>query len=910
MTGRRVECGVLDQLIGAVRAGESRALLLHGEPGVGKTALLEYLAVQALGCRVVRAAGVESEMELAFAGLHQLCAPLLDRLEHLPVPQRDALRTAFGLSEGPAPQRFLVGLAVLGLLSEGAEQRPLMCLVDDQQWLDRASAQALAFVARRLGAESIGLVFAARGVGPDLAGVPELAVEGLRETDAQALLDVVLSGPIDVRVREQIVLEARGNPLALMELSQGFAPLDLAGGFGLPGMKPLSGSIEDKFSRQIGALPQQTRRLLQIAAADPSGNPALVWRAAERMGIRGDAAAPAADAGLAEIGTRVRFRHPLARSAAYRSASARDRQEVHRVLAEVTDQDLDPDRHAWHRAQAAPGPHQAIAAELERSAGRAQARGGPAAAAAFLRQAATLTPDPVQRAKRALDAARAAVQAGALGSARDLLAMARSGPLSDFEQASVDLLRAQLAFITSRGGEAPALLVKAAKRLEPIDADLSRATYLDALAAAIFAAHLAAPGGDVADVAAAASMAPPPRHTPRAIDLFLDGTAAALHHDYAAGVPMLRDALAAVGTRMPVDEELRLMWLANITANRLWDADRWEQLSARHLQLARDTGALSELPLALTTRACCMLFTGEHSAAESMIHELQAVQDATGSGLVPYVAMGLAAYRSDEARAAALIEATYEDAARRGEGVGIVFADWATTALNNGLGRYDQAVTAGRHALAYDKDAAALNFVLPEVMEAAARGGMPEVAADAYDRIAVMARASGTDWVLGLEARSHALLSEGARAERLFAEAIGRFGRTRLRLELARTHLLYGEWLRQERRGSEARDQLRTAHGMLEAMGVTAFAERAGRELRAAGGTVHKRITPARNEELTAQEGQIARMAGDGLSNQEIGARLFISARTVQYHLRKVFAKLGITSRSQLDRVLPGGTNI
>ena len=715
----------------------------------------------------------------------------------------------------------------------------------------------------------------------------------------------MLPGPIDGRVRDQIVAETRGNPLALLELPRGLTLAELAGGFGLPGAVPLAGSIEESFRRRVGALPRQSRRLLLLAAADPTGDPALVWRAARRLGIGAGAAAPAADADLAEFGTRVRFRHPLARSAAYRSAPAQDRQEAHRALAEVTDQRLDPDRRAWHRAQAAPGPDEKVAAELERSAGRAQARGGLAAAAAFLKQSATLTLDPAQRAGRALAAAQAKIQAGAFDVARDLLAMAESGPLSDFQQASVDLMRAQLAFVTSRGGDAPALLLKAAGRLEPIDPDLSRATYLDALSDAIFAGRLASPGGDVLEVARAASAAPPPRHTSRVPDLLLDGTAAGLHVGYAAGVPALRRALADFGAGMSAEEELRWMWLGCSTAMRVWDDDRWELLSARYVQLARETGALSELPLALTTRAYMLLFAGDLTTAASLTDELHAVKEATGSALAPYGALGLAALRGDEAEASALIDATMEDVTRRGEGVGITFAQWANAALNNGLGHYDKAVAAGRHATAYDKDLASLRWSLVELIEAAARSGMTETATGAYRQLTEMASASGTDWVLGAQARSHALLSEGEAAERLYRESIALFGKTRLRVDLARTHLLYGEWLRRERRRIDAREQLRTAHGMLEAMGIAAFAERARHELQATGETARKRTLPARHEDLTAQEAQVARLARDGLSNPEIGTRLFISAHTVQYHLRKVFTKLGIASRSQLDRVLP-----
>ena len=427
LLGRRSESEALDRLLGAVRAGQSRALVLRGEPGSGKTALLDYLVEHASGCRVARAAGVQSEMELAFAGVQQLLAPMLDRLERLPGPQRAALATAFGLSPGSAPDRFLVGLAVLSLLAEVAEERPLVCVVDDEQWLDQASAQVLAFVARRLVAESVALVFAARVPSDEVAGLPELVVEGLGEGDARALLDAVLTGPLDERVRDQLVSEARGNPLALLELPRGMTPAELAGGFGLAGGLPLPSRIEESFRRRLEALPADTRVLLLVAAADPVGDPLLVWRAAGRLGIGTEAATPAADAGLLEVGARVRFRHPLVRSAAYRSASVQERRDVHRALAEATDPELDPDRRAWHRAQATPGPEEDVAAELERSAGRAQARGGLAAAAAFLERAAMLTPEPARRGQRLLAAARAKRDAGALEAALGLLDRSRTG---------------------------------------------------------------------------------------------------------------------------------------------------------------------------------------------------------------------------------------------------------------------------------------------------------------------------------------------------------------------------------------------------------------------------------------------------------------------------------------------------
>ncbi|WP_411093355.1 AAA family ATPase [Streptomyces sp. 049-1] len=904
LTGRRVECAALDDLIGDVRAGKSRALAVHGEPGVGKTALLDYVAVRSLGCRVVRAVGVESEMELVYSGLHQLCAPVLDRLDRLPAPQQDALRTAFGLRSGPPPDRFLVGLAVLGLLSEAAGRQPLVGLVDDLQWVDHASAQVLAFVARRLGAESIGLVFTARTGGRDLEGIPDIALSGLQEEDALALLTTVLSVPIDARVRDQIVFEARGNPLALVQLARGLTPGELAGGYALPAVVPLPNGVEESFLRQLRALPQPTRTLLLIAAADPSGDPALVWRAAACLGITTDAAAHV-DSELVEFGARVRFRHPIARSAAYRGASARQRREVHRALAETTDQELDADRRAWHRAQAALGPDEEVAGELERSAGRARARGGLAAASAFLKHAAMLTQEPAKRAERALAAAQAEIQAGALDEARDLLTMTEAGPLTASQQANAGVLRAQLAFVTHRGGDAPVLLLEAAKQLEPIDGVLSRAAYLDALSASIFAGRLASSGGDVLEAAKAARAAFAGGHSSSVADLLLDGTAAALDAGYAAGVPTLRAALAAFGAGLTDEEELRWMWLASITAIRVWDDNRWNQLTIRYLQLARRTGALSELPLALTQRAHSLLFAGEMAAAASLIDELRVVQEATGSGLAPYGAMALAALRGNGAEVEALTARTVREAAERGEGIGIVFAEQARAMLGNGLGQYDMALAAGRRAAEYAKDLPALAWTLPELIEAAARTGMGDVAAKALDQLDEMACAVGTDWALGIQARSQALLAEGEAADLLYRESIARFGTTRLKVDQARAHLLYGEWLRRERRRNDARQQLGTAHTMLQNMGAKAFADRAGRELRAAGGVTGKSATPARSTSLTAQEGQIARMARDGLSNPEIGSRLFISARTVQYHLRKVFTKLGITSRSQLDTVLP-----
>jgi DNA-binding CsgD family transcriptional regulator/tetratricopeptide (TPR) repeat protein len=902
LTGRPRERGVLDRFVADVRAGEGRALVVRGEPGVGKTVLLDYLARRASRCRVERAAGVQSEMELAFAALHQLCAPMLDHAESLPVPQREALRTAFGLSAGPVPDRFLVGLAVLGLLSETAGERPLICMVDDQQWLDHASAQALGFAARRLAADPVGLVFAARVPGEDVAGLPELVVEGLAEDDARELLESALTGltgPLDAQVRDRIIADTHGNPLALLELPRGLTPAQLTGGFGVSSAMPLDGRIEESFARQLEALPAQTQRLVQLAAADPTGDPVLVWRAAGRLAIGPGAAGPAAVAGLAEFGARVRFRHPLVRSAAYRSASVQTRQELHGALAEATDPAADPDRRAWHRAQAAPGPDEEVAAELEHSAGRAQRRGGLAAAAAFLEQSARLTLDPARRAHRALAAAQAKHQAGALDAALGLLAMAQAGPLDELQRARSDLLRAQIAFASSHGRDAPPLLLSAAKQLEALDAGLARETYLEAFTAALFVGRLSPAVGDVAK---AARTAPPPPGPARAPDLLLDGLALLVTEGYAAGTPALMRALLAFRSQdIPAQAGLSWLWLAGLAAMAVWDDETWHILVSRHVKLARDAGALSELPLAIRWRILLHTHAGELAQGAALIAEAQAVADATGTQLGPHGDLGVAAFRGHEAEATELIQAAMDGMTSRGEGRGVT-SQYAAAVLYNGLGRYDQALAAAELACEYD-DVGVLGWSLAELVEAAVRSSQPARASDALQRLSETTRASGTDWAAGTEARSRALLSAGQTAENCYREAIERLGRTRMRPAVARAHLLYGEWLRRENRRQDARAELRTAHGLFTTMGIEAFAERARRELLAAGDTVRKRTVETVSE-LTAQEAHIAQLAADGHTNVEIGAQLFLSTRTVEWHLSKVYTKLGVGSRRELRRAL------
>jgi DNA-binding CsgD family transcriptional regulator len=907
LRGRDDERASLDRLLEKARAGKSGALVLRGEAGVGKTALLDYAIESASGMIVLRAVGVESEMELAYAALHPLCAPLLGRVDRIPAPQREALETTFGLRDGPVPDRFLVGLATLSLLSEAAQERPLVCVIDDSQWLDRASAQVLAFVGRRLQAESVVLLAGTREAAGKYGRLPELVVDGLRDADARALLGSAIPGRLDERVADQLLVEAHGNPLALLELPRGLSPAQLAGGFGLPRALSLSGKIEESFINRLEALPEDTQQLLLVAAAEPTGDPALLWRAAERLGIADAVLFPAESARLLEVDGRVRFRHPLARSAVYRAATPHQRRRVHRALAEVTDAQLDPDRRAWHLAEATAGPDEDIAIELEQAAGRAQARGGLAAAAAFLERAATLTAEPSRRARRALAAAQAAFEAGALEDALALLGTAETGPVEDLQRCRVQLLRAQIAFASRRGSDAPPLLLKAARELESVEPSLARATYLEALSAAMFAGRLAS-GGGVTEISEAALAGPPPPEPPRPSDLLLEGLAVRFTDGYAAGAPILKEALAAFGrdTVLP-PEEARWLWFASWIALYLWDDEAWTVLSTRHLELVRETGALTALPFVLTNRSSVYAFLGDLNEAAAYEEELRAATEATGIATVPYGALSLAALRGREAELSELIATTVGEAQTRGEGLALTITEFLSGTLYLGLGRYDAALAAARGAERYHEEGPAI-WALSELIEAAVRSGKPHLAGGPLERIVETTGAAGTDWALGIEARCRALLNDGDEADILYREAIERLGRTRLRVDVARAHLLYGEWLRRERRRVEARKQLRTAFELFNAMGIEAFAGRAERELLATGERVRKRSIQTRDE-LTAQEAQVARLARDGLSNAEIGARLFISQHTVAYHLRKIFNKLGITSRGELRQLLPGSSD-
>ncbi len=905
LRGRDAECAALDVLLDAARRGEGRALVLRGEPGVGKTALLDYAIDSAPDLHVLRAVGVESEMELAFASLHQLCAPILDRRSSLPAPQREALEVAFGLSAGAAADRFLVGAAALGLLSEVAEEQPLLCAVDDAQWLDEASAQALAFVARRLLAEPLAILFVTREPMNALSGLPELVVNGIGDGDARALLASCIHGPLDERVRERIVAETRGNPLALLELPRGLTPAELAGGFALPDARPLADRIEQSFLRRVRSLPPESQQLLLAAAAEPVGDVTLLWRAAERLGVGPDAVAPAEAAELLELGARARFRHPLVRSAIYRAATPDERREAHRALAEATDPETDPDRRAWHRAHSAAGLDEAIADELERSADRAKRRGGVAAMAAFLERAAELTPDPARRGARTLAAAQAKLDAGALEAAQALLTTAELTPLDQLLRARAERLRGQIAFARSRGSDAAPVLLDAARRFEPVDAASARETYVEAFGAAMFAGRESRTEAVLAEAARTAPSGPRPL---RPVDLLLDGLAKRFTEPFAEALPALMQALQALARGDGRDGD-DVRWLrtslgiaGQALATELWDDETWHQLASRALSLARKAGALAVLPIALTYRAGVHLHAGEFAETSALIEEADAISVATGNPPLKYASLMLLAGRGQEVAALRAIESCLQEAAARGEGRAIGLAHYSTAVLYNGLGRYGDALAAAQRACAYE-DFGFFGWALVELVEAGVRSDARDVASDALGHLDERTRACGTDWALGVRARSAALLSDGKKAESLFREGIERLGRTRIAVHLARARLVYGEWLRRENRRVDAREQLRAAHDTFSRIGAEAFAERARRELLATGETARRRVDDGHASSLTPQEAQIARLARDGLSNPEIGGQLFISPRTVQYHLHKVFAKLDITSRNQLGRI-------
>jgi DNA-binding CsgD family transcriptional regulator len=908
MFGRTGELGILRRLIAKARSGQSAVLVVRGEPGIGKTELLRQLTAETSGFWVARVAGVESEMELPFAGLYQLCAPMLGRLGSLAEPQRRGLSVAFGLASGESPDPFLVALAALSLITEAAEEQPMLCVVDDAQWLDQASAQVLGFVGRRLLAEPVALVFATRTPGPGdpssdhLAGLPELRLDGLDDRSARALLATVASGPLDESVRTRILEEAHGHPLALLELYRGRSAADLAGGFALPDGRDLPERIEYRYAARLAELPADVQRLILLAAADPAGDPALILRAARLLGLDTGTVNLAAAADLLRFGANVRFRHPLVRSAAYRAATADDRRAVHEALAAATDPQTDPDRRAWHRAHAAAGPDEAVAQELINSADRAQRRGGVAAAAAFWERAAALTPDPGDRAARALTAAGAKYAAGDFEAAQALLVTAELGPQGELGAARVQRMRAQIAFALRRGGDAPPLMLQAAQRLQSLDAALAQQTYLEAMVAAIYAGRLAR-GQDARQVARAARSATTgpswPESAPHS-QLLIHGLAVRLADGYLAAAPTLKEALRRYRAKPQ-----ELDWLSvsyNVVAMDLWDDEAWFELADRQARLARANGTLSWLPFALDYLAEFHVQAGELSKAAAVLMERERVDQGTREATLPYIPLLLAAWRGDAPGAAELAEEMTRDAADRGEGAALTYTDYAQAVLHNGHGDYRSAAEAAHAASAADEIVIS-PWALYELVEAAARSGQQTRARAAADQLSQLAGASGSNWAGGAAARSRALVSEGRAAEEGYREAIELLSGTRMATHLARAHLVYGEWLRRENRRIDARAQLRSAFDALASMGAEAFAERARRELQATGEKVRKRDDDTRAD-LTPQEEEIARLADEGRTNQEIGAQLFIGRRTVEWHLSKVFAKLDINSRRELEQAL------
>jgi DNA-binding CsgD family transcriptional regulator len=897
LLGRATECAVLDELVAAIHRGESRALVLQGEAGIGKTALLEYMLASASDLTILRAAGVESEMELAYAGLHLLCGPLLDRLSRLPAPQRRALEIVFGVSEGAAPDRFLVGLAALSLLSEAGEERPLLCVVDDAQWLDQASALTLAFVSRRLLADPVGIVFAARQAGEQLSHLPELEVRGLVNGDARALLKSSLGFALDQTVRERVIAETHGNPLALLELPRGLTPTQMAGGFGLFEVQPVPERIEESFARRLQTLSDNARRLLLLAAAEPLGEPRLVLRAALQFGITPSAVVMEME-GMLAIGERVTFRHPLVRSAVYRTATVQQRREAHRALAEATDRETDPDRRAWHLAAAATGPDEEVVAELEHSAGRAQARGGLAATAAFLERAVMLTQDPARRPERALVAAQASLQAGAFEAAGRLLAAAEAGSLDGFQRARAELVRGQIAFASGRTSDTASMLLKAANQLRQFDQTVARETYLTAWGVTTVTGEV-----DIVPEIWSSARALPLPDIPSPLDLLLDGLAVLATEGRAAATPTLQRAAASFAA-IPLEDVLRWGWIATGASCAVWDDEGFYSICARQVRLARDAGAIAQLPHYLSQLGMARAWMGDFEGAASLIAEMESVTASTGRRFPPYAALMLRGVQGREAAASTVISSAIEEAVSGARSMAS-HAHWAAAVLFNGLARYEKAAASARRAAANEFDLWSAMWALPELIEAAMRGEDMETARDALERLADTTQPSGTDWALGIEARCRAVLREGAGADELYREAIERLGRTGLRTELARAHLVYGEWLRRENRRADSREQLRTAYDQFTSIGMEAFRERARMELLATGEKVRRRTVDTRDE-LTDQERQIARLARDGLSNAEIGARLFLSSRTIEWHLRKVYTKLGVRSRRELMSRLAG----
>jgi len=909
LVGRSAERGALGGLLARVAEGYSGALVLRGEAGAGKTVLLEEaLAVAAAdGMRTARLAGVEPETQLGYAGLHRFLLPFSGRLEGLPVPQRDALRAAFGMAAGSPADRFLVALAVLTLLAEVASRVPLVCVIDDVQWLDPESAVVLGFVARRLYAERVVLLFAVRepaGPVPALAGLPELAVGGLDEAAALELLASLAPGRLGPAVGARIVAETGGNPLALTELARELSPGQLAGAEALPEPLPAGGSLEQVFRRRVSRLPPEARLLLAVAAAEPGAPQALLWRAAARLGIDPDAVAVTDLGDLAAIGSQVEFRHPLVRSAVYYSAPLTQRRQIHQALAAAED-GSEPDRVAWHLGMAAAGPDEAVAARLEQASGRVRDRGGYAATVTFLSRAAELSEDAAPRARRLIAAAEAALIAGQPAAAGALLEEGTPLLADPLARAQARRLQGVHRLALGQVGEAAPILLEAAQALAPTDPHSARKALLDAFDAALYA-------GWSASRAVLAEIARVTRDIPgtgeseaSAIDLLLAGFAVRAVAGYPASAPSLRRAIVMlrVGDFSP-GEGLRSLRLGCVAADDLFDDQAQHVLASRWVQLARDQGALTVLPVALNNQGAFEITAGRFDAARACFAERLEISAATGNlgvvGTAGIAEVYELAWRGNETDARRVAATVAREATSGGRGAQSIWVQYCLAVLELGLGNYQAALQCVLGA--QEDDAPFSAAVLPDLVEAAARCGEAGLAEAGLGLLAERALAASTPLALGLLARSRALLAGDADADALYAEAIGHLQQCRARPQLARAYLVHGEWLRRQQRRRDARQQLRTAHDMLTAMGAGAFAERARVELLATGERARQRTAPA--DELTPQEAQIAWLVCQGESNRDIAAQLFLSPSTVDYHLRKVFRKAGVTSRTQLARAM------
>lgn len=902
LLGRERELDRLLALVNRARDGRSGALVVSGDAGVGKTALLSGVVDAAgPGVEVQRAVAAESEMGLPYAGLQLLCGHLMTEADRLPDPQREALETAFGQRAAGAPNPLLVGLGVRGLLTDIASRRPVLCIVDDAQWLDEVSARVVASVARRLGAEGIALVMAMRTVDEPFVDLPQLVVAGLADDDARHVLAAALTGVMDERVRDQLIADSQGNPLALRELPGTLSPAEMAGGFALASSLPLERRIEESLLARLDPLPVSTRRLLLLAAADPTGDTGLLWRASAILGLGPADLDAARQAEALVVGTRVTFRHPLIRSAVYRAASIEDLRTVHAALADATYPDRDPDRRSWHRAHATGWPDEDVAADLEQSAERARTRGGVAAAAAFLERAAELSPATGQRTERLIAAASAKHDAGAPETAVRLLDSVRDLPLTPFQGASIGRLLARAGYALRRDRSAPRQLLRAAQALEPHDAALARDTYMEALSAALYAGRLGEPGA-VTEIAEAILAATVDDGSERAHDLLLRGQALLCARGQEAALPTVRRAINAFLEQPSQAIAPQWMWFCSRAAQDVWDIEALRTLAERQVQLARASGVLAVLPMALNLLIAARGLDGNLDAADEICDEIDGILSITGHPLPLYGRLSVAAYRGHVEEVERGAKRLRADAQARGEGYALTVVNFAEAVAYNGAARHHEALTAARAEMPYSHELGHAMRTLIEVVEAATRTGDHAVADEAVGRLADVTRPVGdTDWALAFLSLAEAQVRAGSESEERFVDAIERFDRIRVPMLKARSQLLYGEMLRRQNRRIDARVQLRAAYVGLQSCGMNGFAERAGRELRATGETLR---TADKDVALTDQELNIARLARDGLTNREIGAQLFISAHTVEWHLRKVFVKLGVRSRRSLGKAL------